>query len=189
MTITINSQKSDNSLIHLVKETSGIDLSLCYQCMKCASGCPVAKLTQSPPSEIIRRLHLGAGNELLENDLIWACLSCGVCYERCPMKIDIASIMDILRALALERKASVPKGNVPLFNRMFLRTVKTFGRSYDLLMIVAYKLGTGNFMNDVNKFPTMLKKGKMAILPPSGTNKSIVRRIFRRPKQDKGSGK
>ena len=33
-------------------------------------------------------------------------------------------------------------------------------------------------MDDVEKFPTMLKKGKMAVLPPSGADKSKVKRIF-----------
>ena len=53
---------------------------------------------------------------------------------------------------------------MPLFNSMFLKTVEAFGRSYDLAMIMAYKLGTGSIMNDTEKFPAMLKKGKMAHL-------------------------
>ena len=189
MTVKIKRQTADNGLLRTVEEKSGVDLSACYQCMKCASGCPVAKLTQSPPPEIIRRLHLGAGNELLDSDLIWACLSCGICYARCPMEIDIASVMDALRSLALERKTAIPEGNMPLFNRMFLSTVKAFGRTYDLSMIVAYKFGSGTFINDMDKLPTMLKKGKMAILPPSGTDTHIVKRIFRRTQHGKGAVK
>ena len=187
MTVKIKRQTTGNGLIHIVEEMSGVNLSLCYQCMKCAGGCPAGKLTQSPPSEIIRRLHLGAGNELLDNDLIWACLSCGTCYARCPMELDIASVIDALRALAVERKAATPKGNIPLFNRMFLGTVKAFGRTYDLSMIMAYKFGSGKFINDVEKFPAMLKKGKMAIMPPTGSDARIVKQIFRRTRHGKGT--
>ncbi len=67
---------------------------------------------------------------------------------------------------------------MPLFNRMFLANVKIFGRSYDLSMIAGYKLGSGSLMSDTEKFPAMLKKGKMAILPPSGADKKAVKRIF-----------
>jgi heterodisulfide reductase subunit C len=189
MTVKIKKETSENGLIRVVEKMSGVDLGRCYQCQKCTSGCPVAKLTQSPPSEIVRRLQLGAGNELLGSDLIWMCLSCETCYARCPMEINIASVMDALRALALEKGAPKPKGNVPLFNRMFLRMVKSFGRAYDLPMLAIYKLGTLNIIQDTDKLPAMLKKGKMALLPPSGADKHMVKQIFDRVPQNKGTGK
>jgi heterodisulfide reductase subunit C len=105
------------------------------------------------------------------------------------MEINIAAVIDALRFLARETGAPMPKGNMALFNRMFLRMVKAFGRSYDLSMIAAYKVGTGNVMQDMEKFPTMLKKGKMAILPPIGANKKTVKRIFERVPKSKGTGK
>src|SRR4030042_4534862 len=158
MTVKIMKQTAGKGLIRVVEKMSDVDLSRCYQCRKCPSGCPVAGLTQSPPSEIVRRLQLGAGNELLGSDIIWMCLSCETCYERCPMEINIALVMDALRSLALEKGALKPKGNIPLFNRIFLRMVRYFGRSYDLPMIGFYKLGTLN-MQDAGKFPAMLQKG------------------------------
>ena len=189
MAIRIKKKSVTNSILRIVEERSGVDLGACYQCRKCTSGCPVAGLIQSPPSEIIRRLHLGAGNELLETDLVWMCLSCGICYARCPMKINIASVVDALRTLALEKGASRPKGDMPLFNREFLRTVKSFGRAYDLSAIVSYKMRTATFLKDTDKFPTMLKKGKMAVLPPSGADKQIVKQIFSKFKRSKEKGK
>jgi hypothetical protein len=41
----------------------------------------------------------------------------------------------------------------------------------------------------MDKFPAMLKKGKMAILPPSGADKGMVKRIFKKAAQNKGTGK
>jgi heterodisulfide reductase subunit C len=76
-----------------------------------------------------------------------------------------------------------------LFNRLFLDTVKSYGRVYDLQAIAMYKLRTGNIKQDMDKFPAMLKKGKMAILPPSGADKSTVKRIFKKAAQDKGTEK
>jgi heterodisulfide reductase subunit C len=187
ITVITISKKKNGSLRKAVEEISGVDISVCFQCKKCSSGCPVAKLTKSRPSEIMRQLHLGAGNELLESDLVWMCASCETCSARCPMGIDVAAVIDALRRLALARGASKQKGNVPLFNRAFLKTVETFGRSYEIGMITAYKLGTWKLMNDTEKFPAMLKKGKIALLPPRGGDRKTVKRIFKAYKQNKGA--
>ena len=189
MTIKINKTPAGTGLKPVVEEMSGVSLDACYQCRKCSAGCPVAGPAKSAPSEIIRRLHLGAGDELLENGLVWMCLSCETCYGRCPMEINFAAVIDALRSLALAKGSRVPAGNMPLFNRMFLANVRVFGRSYDLSMISGYKLGSGDLMSDTEKFPTMLKKGKMAILPPSGADKKAVRRIFEKAMQGKGKKK
>jgi len=188
MAITISKNKSARSIARRVQEISGVDLSLCYQCKKCTSGCPVSSMAKCPPSEIMRRLHLGAGDELLNSDILWMCVSCETCSTRCPMGIDVAAVMDALRKLARERNAAKPEGNVPLFNRAFLKTVQVFGRTYDIAMIAGYKLGSGKLMADTEKFPTMLKKRKIALLPPRGADRKTVRRIFQKTKEN-GAGK
>ena len=52
-------------------------------------------------------------------------------------------------------------------------------------MVAAYKLGTGKLMADTEKFPTMLKKGKLALLPPRGADTKTVKRIFAKTKGGK----
>ena len=188
MTIRIKKDKTAQGLLRTVEKMADVDLSTCFQCKKCDSGCPVANLTGSPPSEILRRLHLGAGNELLESDLVWMCVSCETCFARCPMGIDIPSAIDALRVLAVEQRTPTPEGNMPLFNRVFLKTVKIFGRTYDLGMITAHKIGTNSYMKDADKFPVMLKKRKIALLPPRGGDRKMAKRIFdsvRRKKENK----
>jgi heterodisulfide reductase subunit C len=184
--ITITKKKTGAGLKGAVEQICGVDLSVCFQCKKCSSGCSVAKLAKTRPSELMRQLHLGAGNELLESDLIWTCASCEICSARCPMGIDVAAVIDALRLLSLQRGASKPAGDVPLFNRAFLKTVEMFGRSYEMGMVATYKLGTGKWMNDTEKFPAMLKKRKIALLPPLGGDQKTVGRIFKRSKQNKG---
>ena len=184
--ITIKKNKTSRALKDAVEELSGVDVSACLQCKKCSNGCPVARLANTRPSEIMRLLQLGGGEELLLRDLIWVCASCETCSARCPMCLDVAAVMDALRRLGLERGAAAPEGNVPLFNRAFLKTVETFGRSYEIGMITAYKLGTGKLMNDTEKFPAMLKKGKIALLPPRGGDRKTVKRIFKKTKESRG---
>ena len=185
--ITISKNKTGNGLKKTVRELSGVDLSVCFQCKKCSSGCAVAKIARTRPSEIMRRLHLDAGNELLESDLIWTCVSCETRSARCPMGLDVAGVMDALRKLALERGASTPEGNMPLFNKAFLKTVEAFGRTYEMAMITAYKLGTGKLMNDTEKFPKMLMKGKISLMPSLAGDRKTVRKIFKKVKANRGN--
>jgi heterodisulfide reductase subunit C len=187
MSIRIKKGETGKEIINTVQEMSGVDLSVCFQCKKCSSGCPVSGFVESPSSEIIRRLQLGVGDEILDSDIVWTCASCETCFARCPMGIDMASVMDALRALAIKRKAAVPEGNVPLFNSAFLKTVRIFGRTYDLAMIGMYKIGTKTFMKDTDKFPAILKKKKIALLPTFRADRKRVKRIFNKARQNKGN--
>jgi heterodisulfide reductase subunit C len=189
MTITISKNKAARSIAQRVREITGVDLSVCYQCRKCTSGCPVSGMAKRTPSEMMRRLHLDLGDELLGSDLLWMCVSCETCSARCPMGIDVAAVMDALRKIAMERGAAKGEGNVPLFNKAFLKTVEVFGRTYDLAMIAAYKLGSRKLMADTEKFPTMLAKRKIALLPPTGADRKTVRRIFKKTKENKAADK
>jgi heterodisulfide reductase subunit C len=178
MAIVISKAKQQDKIIDEVLKISGIDVRSCLQCKKCSNGCPVNGLTNTRPSEIIRQLQLNAGSKILESDLIWSCAACETCFARCPMKINMAEVMDALRIIAVQKNAPRQKGNVHHFNKSFLKTVKMFGRTYDLGMIAAYKLGTSSYFQDSDKFPMMLKKGKIALLPSFKADKKYVKRIF-----------
>lgn len=186
MTMRISKRNTSGSLLPAVEAKAGVSLSACYQCRKCSIGCPVADQTQSPPAEVIRRLQLDGGDELLQTDLIWTCLSCETCYARCPNQINFPAIIDALKVIAVERNAAKPRGNAPLFNRLFLQTVVNLGRSYDLLAIALYKVGSTNLRQDMEKFPAMLRKGKIAVLPPFGADRGTVKRIFQKAARHKG---
>jgi heterodisulfide reductase subunit C len=97
----------------------------------------------------------------------------------------MVAVMDALRALAVEKKVRAPKGNIPLFNRSFLTFVKLFGRVYDLGLITSYKIGTSSYLQDSNKVPMMLKKGKIAFFPSMSGNKKKVKRIFKAYRKNK----
>jgi heterodisulfide reductase subunit C len=182
MPIVINKEKKENGFLEALKEISGVDISGCLQCKKCTNGCPVTTLVKVPPSEIIRRLQFNMGNSILDSDLVWMCASCETCFSRCPMQIDMAAVMDGLRIISIKRNAAKQKGNIPLFNKWFLKTVHIFGRTFDLGMIAAYKVGTASYFQDADKFPMMLQKGKIALLPSFKADKKYVTRIFKKKK-------
>ena len=184
MAIVISKKKKAEILMDAVESLSGVHIGDCLQCKKCSNGCPVAGITSIGPAETIRRLQLNTDDETFENDLIWMCVSCETCYARCPMKIDMAAVMDALRILAIRKSTPPLKENVHLFNQSFLKTVRLFGRTYDLGMIAAYKAGTGSYMQDTDKFPMMLRKRKIALLPSLKGDKKYIKRIFKTKDKD-----
>jgi len=180
MTLVLTKEKKAGSLMEKVSDISGVDISECLQCKKCSNGCPMAALTRIGTAETIRRLQLNADEELLVSDLVWMCVSCETCFARCPMKIDMAAIMDALRVVAVQKKSPAVNANVHRFNKSFLGTVKLFGRTYDLGMIALYKLGTSTYMQDTDKFPMMLRKRKIALFPSFKADKKYIKRIFKK---------
>ena len=178
MPIRIKREAARHGIIDQVIEISGIDINLCLQCKKCTNGCPVSGFTSSSPSEIIKELQLGAGEEILDREIIWTCASCATCFSRCPMEINMAEVMDALRVLTQAKGGAKPEGNMPLMNKLLLGTIRTFGRTYDLGAMALYKAGTSSYGKDLDKLPMILGKGKIALLPPRGADKKTVKRIF-----------
>ena len=178
-TLRIKRNENRRGLIDSATEISGVAVDSCLQCKRCSSGCPLSGHSASSPSEIIRHLQLGAGDELLAADIIWNCVSCQTCFSRCPMKINMAEVMDALKILAREKGAAKPAGNMPLMNRILLGTIKTFGRTYDLGAMALYKVGSRTFFRDTGKLPVIINKGKMALFPPRGADRKKVKQIFK----------
>ena len=186
MTIRITKTTPDETLQKIVADLSGVDTSICLSCKKCSAGCPVSAFTHSSPAEIIKRLQLGASDEVLADEHIWVCASCQACYARCPMKINSAAIMDALRMVAQEKNARRPAGNMPLMNALLLKTIELFGRTYDIGAMALYKARTATYFKDTGKFPAILKKGKIALLPPRGADRKKIRQIFKHFRSNKG---
>lgn len=85
-----------------VEELSGQQVTACYQCGNCSSGCPLAQEMDILPSRMIRLAQLGQRETLINSNTIWICASCFQCTVRCPKGIDIQGVMDTLRQFALE---------------------------------------------------------------------------------------
>jgi heterodisulfide reductase subunit C len=86
------------------------DLVNCFQCIKCTSGCTALKLLELKPHEIIKLVNLGFVDELPSSDIIWTCVTCLKCVQRCPQKASPYHVIIALRNLAVEREAKVPEG-------------------------------------------------------------------------------
>ncbi len=122
-----------------------------------------------PPSLLLRYLQIGIpvfDETVLSSYTIWLCLSCQTCVARCPMEVDLPSVMDALRAESLRRNLVHPKAkDIVAFHRSFLDTIRRFGRLWEVGLIAEYKLRTRHFLQDVMVAPSMLKRGKLPLLP------------------------
>jgi len=173
-----------NDFCQEVQSRSGTLVSVCLQCHKCSTGCPVGPEMDLLSSQVMRLVQLGMSDEVLSSRAIWLCASCEACTSRCPMSIDVAAVMDSLRIMAVERAAALPDRRVEKFNRSFLGSVRRHGRVYELGMMTAYKLRSGDLMSDVGKVPQMLAKGKLSLLPHRSRAAGQVREIFRRAEEE-----
>ncbi|MGD2206704.1 MAG: heterodisulfide reductase-related iron-sulfur binding cluster [Anaerolineae bacterium] len=156
---------TDTSLARLIEEETGENVYLCYQCVKCTSGCPLAEHFDYTPNEILRALQLGL-DEILFSRTIWLCASCQVCTTRCPQGIDIAKIMDHLMMLTRERGIQPAIPAVESFLKVFHRNAKLLGRAYEAGLVVETNLRALDPLKDVFDLGLpMILKGKIKFLP------------------------
>ncbi len=136
------------------------------------------------PSQVMRLIHLGAEDEVLECKAIWACASCEACTARCPMGIDVAAVMDALRMKAVEQRASLGDRRGSCFNKSLLTSVRWHGRVFEPGLMALYKLSSRDLFADMDKMPRMISKHKLAFLPHFSRGVKDVRRVFRRAKEE-----
>ena len=80
----------------------------CYQCAKCTSGCEAHKLLELEPHKIVALLKRGLIDEMINSDVIWTCMSCFKCRERCPQKIAPVDILFALKNMAVASGKQIP---------------------------------------------------------------------------------
>ncbi len=157
------------ALADRIREKTGENVFLCYQCTKCTAGCPLAEHFDLAPNQVMRAAQLGFEELVFNSKSPWLCASCQTCTTRCPQGLDIARVMDFIvgEAMAEGIKPKVPE--VAIFNKVFLRDVDILGRSYELGLMLEMNLRTKQPFKDVDLGLDMIKHGKINFLP------SIVR--------------
>lgn len=171
----------ESELAKSILSESGQNVNLCYQCQKCAAGCPISYAMDYKPAQLIHAIRLGMDDLVLNSKTMWLCASCEMCTTRCPQEVDVAKVMDAAKITALRQgiKPAVPQ--VASFYNAALANIKTCGRMYELGMIIGLKLRTFEFFKDAGLGMKMFKKGKLKMIP-SLTGALTTRKIFRRVK-------
>ncbi len=164
------------------KKIHGVPLQACYHCRKCTAGCPAASHMEYNPNKVIKMIQNGQKDKLLTSSTIWLCVSCETCITRCPNKVDIARMMDVLREMAIETGVAAKEANILKFHEAFLSSIKFGGRVHEMMMTVHYKLKSKDFFSDMDIAPGMFLKGKLSILPPRTKDMKSVKNIFEKTK-------
>lgn len=170
-----------------IEHLSGQTVSSCYQCGKCTAGCPVASEMDTDPARVMRLVQLGARERVLRDEAIWLCASCETCVSRCPQACRLPRVMDALRAVAEQDGYARDNRGAALLNRLFLAQIRAFGRVHEMSLVAGFNLASRRPLRDVTKGPSMMRKGKLHLLPQRSANLPAVRRIFERVQELEGS--
>jgi heterodisulfide reductase subunit C len=178
----ITIEEKSFKLADAVAAVGGIDVSFCYQCGKCSTGCPVAYAMDLTPTQLIHAMQLGLQDVVYKSNTMWLCASCLTCSTRCPQGVDIAEAFDTVKIL-MERTNQTPQApDVLAVTKSFAQNLRWFGRMYELGMVAVIKLHTWKFTQDLGMGMKMLKKNKFNLLPRfEGARET--RNIFRRVKK------
>jgi heterodisulfide reductase subunit C2 len=164
------------SIAREIRRLTGTNPAACYQCGKCSAGCPMAAETDLRPHDVMRLVAADREERLASAEALWLCLTCEACTSRCPNGCDPARVIDALR----ERHGESAPRRIAAFHRSFLDQIRLWGRSYEVGLVMAYKLRTGAFLQDAAAAPGMLAKGKLPLVPHAIAGAAEVRAIFAR---------
>jgi heterodisulfide reductase subunit B2 len=155
-----------------IEARTGQNAFLCYQCIRCTSGCPLTDFFDYTPNEIMRLVQIGDDEAALNSKTPWLCAACLTCTTRCPQGLDIARIMETLTQVALDRGIEPKVPDVALFNKVFLTDFNLFGRVYELGLMGSMNVLTSlasrqpkRLLSDMDLGMEMIKKGKISFLP------------------------
>ncbi len=149
----------DGELAEEIRKRSGENVYLCYQCRKCASGCPNRQFMESTPTELMRYIQLGMTEEAMKKDTVWYCLSCQTCTARCPQGIDIAHVVDMIRIIVQEKGIKADTKNERLFNWLWMTILHFTGRMYEVALTGALNTFTGKPFKDLKLGMKMISRG------------------------------
>lgn len=127
-------------LIDEVAKRSGQNISECYQCRRCASGCTVGEETGITPDRVIRHILTGNREAAISNKLVWQCVSCYTCGTRCPNNIQCGRVTETLKKMSKEEKFEILNPNIAFFHDSFVQGCTRWGRVNEMEFMGFYEL-------------------------------------------------
>ncbi|MFU8796019.1 MAG: 4Fe-4S dicluster domain-containing protein [Dehalococcoidia bacterium] len=128
MAVSISRRRVDGEFVKKIKELSGENLQLCYQCGMCSGNCPAASHMDFSPRQVIELARLGLHEDLVKSKTVWVCASCMACTVACPRGFDLSKLMEAIRLLALRKRADhVTPEEIPVEERGQLPQIAMVG--------------------------------------------------------------
>jgi heterodisulfide reductase subunit C len=101
MAIKVSVKTVRGPLAAKVREISGQDPNLCFQCGLCAGSCPMTGEMEIFTRKVMHMLQLGLADAVIAQKMAYLCASCHTCEVRCPRGLEIPRIVEALRQLTL----------------------------------------------------------------------------------------
>jgi len=180
LSLNIKDKKFKFSFAEEIKRLSGINVMRCIQCRGCTSVCPFAETMDYPPNKLIRLIQYDLRDAVLSSSTIWLCVGCHTCSNQCPQAIDIVSLMDTLRRIAIEEKRQIPEPTILEFHRSVMDSIENHGRTHKLEIMMDYKSRTRKWFEDFNLGLRMLSRRKLDLTPSKVKNNKEIKEIFAR---------
>lgn len=157
---------------------SGVNINLCWHCKTCAGGCPFSQAMDYFPNQVIRLIQLGLKVEVMRSSSIWICVGCHTCSMECPQVIDMSSVMDAARKIAIAEKNVLGQPQIYDFHKQVVNSIRRYGRTHKLEIMLRYKLKRLDLFSDVDVGLKMLSKRKLDLMPSKVKQLSDVRKLF-----------
>jgi len=140
----------DNGRTRALADEVGRQALRCIRCSACLNVCPVyervgghayGSVYPGPIGAILNPLMKGVGDDPQVDSLPYASSLCGACYEVCPVKIDIPTILVDLRSQVVDAH----RGQLPKPEAVAMKGASaTFASSKRLALAERFtRLGTG----------------------------------------------
>jgi heterodisulfide reductase subunit C len=101
MAIKVSVKTVRGPLAAKVREISGQDPNLCFQCGLCAGSCPMTGEMEIFTRKVMHMLQLGQADAVITQKMAYLCASCHTCEVRCPRGLEIPRIVEALRQITL----------------------------------------------------------------------------------------
>jgi heterodisulfide reductase subunit C len=138
------------------------------------------------PRQVMQYIKLNMREPVFKANSTWFCLTCSACSARCPREIEIPSVMEAVRHMAITAKIfpdSEKVDEIRKFHDIFIDMVKKYGRSYELRLMAEFNIRTSNFFKDVALAPKAIFKGKIGLRPDKTKNMRAIDKLFEIAKQ------
>ncbi|MDQ7781732.1 MAG: 4Fe-4S dicluster domain-containing protein [Desulfomonilaceae bacterium] len=180
--LRLTGNSSERVFLNDMMNKSGQRLLECLQCGKCTGSCPVASPETGGPRQLIAQILAGMKDHALTNPMWWYCVSCGSCVTRCPVDINVYELATALCETAAREGITPSEREIHLFEDLFLKSVRKYGRVKELRTVALFNLMTMNPLKDMDKGIALMKKGAIGPLEifRAGKKDDKVERIFKR---------
>ena len=169
----------------VASEAGARNLGRCYACGTCSVSCPVFEIKpEYNPRRMIRMILLGMKEELIRSEIIWSCVNCYTCFERCPQDVRFTTVIHALRTIAIREgkaRGAAPKSPAYAMADFFMKSVRLHGRMWEpeLMTRLWLKLmDPGRVLSFVKLGMRMFFKGKVELFPSRVKARKEIRRIF-----------